>query len=502
MNQIDKNRLVNFLRIMDENLDENIGDPGFEEISLLKANICHELDNLNKGLYLDDEKLLQIGYLAEEAYLLCKKCVGRSKSRVESLFIRTAKEVFGRDEKEISQALLNRYEHLKQEKKLKRLLLEDLIYNSKKRLKDWQLCSEDIYEEKMEEGWKKIVKKEKKVIYCGDIVFIPKGRNLYVLGDTHGDPESTEKALGAIKKDGLDFDKDYIVFLGDYVNNGLDSIGNLIKVLKLKKKHRDRVILLSGNHEFRETYYTVLKEYFETHWNNALDPKRAMDPPKVPPQHYGHIRLELMRDFGVKEGEEIYELFEEWGKSLPYMAFSAKGVMMSHSIGLSSEFEGKEPDKSVCFKELARAKQDPKDAALFKALGYEGWKRYADTLHAKMVNSKDIYPGLLKKFKPLGVKVFVVGHRHYRSGDIHRKGEMNADDIAKNEETGIFVTLSSSHEESSQAGHYMIDQYEWERREAEDTRDSKKGKAEACYAVFTGSKVSAIEKCNIREIKL
>jgi hypothetical protein len=99
-------------------------------------------------------------------------------------------------------------------------------------------------------------------------------------------------------------------------------------------------------------------------------------------------------------------------------------------------------------------------------------------------------------------RIFVVGHRHYRSGDIHKKGEMNTDDIAGNGETGIFVTISSSHEESSQAGHYMIDQYKWERQEAEDTRKSEKKKAEACYAVFTGSKVCAIEQCNIREVKL
>lgn len=163
----------------------------------------------------------------------------------------------------------------------------------------------------------------KRLSYCGDIVFLPNSGTLYVIGDTHGDAESVNRIISRI-----DLNKKVcVVFLGDYVNNGLNSIDSLIKVLKLKKCYPDKVVLLSGNHEFRETYYTVLKEFFVTHWNNFI--KNPTD--KVPPNHYGHIRLELITNFGFDEGEKIYDSFVNWGKSLPYLAFSKKGIMMSHT---------------------------------------------------------------------------------------------------------------------------------------------------------------------------
>ncbi|MEK7396716.1 MAG: hypothetical protein AAB116_07245 [Candidatus Poribacteria bacterium] len=112
-----------------------------------------------------------------------------------------------------------------------------------------------------------------------------------------------------------------------------------------------------------------------------------------------------------------------------------------------------------------------------------------------MVNNGDITSGLLEIFKrDLGANVFVVGHRHYRSGDIHKEGEMIEDDINSQ---GRFVTISSSHENSRDAGHYMEYQYGHTRKNGEkESKEKRQGRAKACYAEFSEKKVDIIDKCN------
>jgi hypothetical protein len=378
--------------------------------------------------------------------------------------------------------------NLKDYEKLRNLLNRDLGSSNRKRSENQQLC-EEILQQKVS------IKDIQNLTYCEDIVLLPKEGNLYVFGDTHGDSKSVTEAVESIRRELTK--NDYIVFLGDYVNNGLDSIGTLINVLELKYADSskeilsgpDKIILLSGNHEFRETYYTVLEEYFGTHWNNAIENPVCG---KKPPCHYGHVRLDFIKSFGIEKGEEIYELFERWGKSLPYIAFSAKGVMMSHSIGLSSEFD----KRTISFGDLAKAKQDPRDTALFKTLGYEAWRKQADTLHARMVNNDKITPELLDKFgEELGVNVFVVGHRHYRSGDIHEKGEMKWCDV---KDKGRFVTICSSYEKSGKAGHYIENEFNWARKEKKE--EGRKLRAKSCYALFTESEVTLMDRSNIKEI--
>lgn len=321
------------------------------------------------------------------------------------------------------------------------------------------------------------------ISYCGDILFLPKFGTLYVIGDTHGDAESVKRI---IKR--LDFSKKiYVVFLGDFVNNGLNGIDNLITVLKLEEQFPKNVVLLSGNHEFRETYYTVLNEFFITHWDNFM--KNPTD--KVPPNHYGHIRLELVTRFGFKQGEYIYDLFVKWGRRLPYVAFSAKGIMMSHSIGLAKN------KNCISFDELAKAKKDPIDLEYIKNRGYEDWRKNCDTLHARMVNNNEITKSLLNIFQNcLGVNVFVVGHRHYRSGDIHKEGNMIWTDVKSQ---GRFVTISSSHEDSKDAGHYIEHEYEYTR--SRKTDEQRQGRAKACYTIFREETVDKIDEYdNIRDV--
>lgn len=65
-----------------------------------------------------------------------------------------------------------------------------------------------------------------------------------VVGDTHGDIESSIKAL--------ENPADLFIFLGDYVDRGEYQIENIAYLLAYKLKHPEKIVLLRGNHETEE----------------------------------------------------------------------------------------------------------------------------------------------------------------------------------------------------------------------------------------------------------
>ncbi len=295
----------------------------------------------------------------------------------------------------------------------------------------------------------------KELSHYGDLVFLPSDGTLYVVGDTHGDPVSIGRIIRETNFRERASDV-YLVFLGDYVNNGLNAIDNLITVLSLAEEFPHRVILLGGNHESKESYSTALNEYFMVHWNNA---KKNLFLDKYPPNHYGHLRLELITRFGVEKGEEIYQLFGEWGKRLPYMAFSAKGVMMSHTIGLPPEVI----NETLDFRRLAYA------------------KRRSEKLYSMMISNRDDLPDFLGILSTnLGINVFLVGHSHYRSGDVEGDSRL--------------MTICSSDKRSPEAGHYMENEFRWERLTGKGLKEGRKGRTEAYYAVFYDEVVTQIDR--------
>lgn len=64
------------------------------------------------------------------------------------------------------------------------------------------------------------------------------------VGDTHGDRTATQRAL-----DRFPIPDHRIVFLGDTVDRGPDSAGNLSLILRAKLAHPEHLHLLMGNHE-------------------------------------------------------------------------------------------------------------------------------------------------------------------------------------------------------------------------------------------------------------
>lgn len=69
------------------------------------------------------------------------------------------------------------------------------------------------------------------------------GRAIFV-GDTHGDFDASQKVIQKYLKG-----TDQIIFLGDYVDRGDDSEGNLQYLLEMKLRYPDQIFLLAGNHE-------------------------------------------------------------------------------------------------------------------------------------------------------------------------------------------------------------------------------------------------------------
>lgn len=73
------------------------------------------------------------------------------------------------------------------------------------------------------------------------------GESFLVVGDTHGDLETSENAVKVAEREGLS-----LIFLGDYVDRGPRQIENIATLLELKLSWMDRLTMLRGNHESAE----------------------------------------------------------------------------------------------------------------------------------------------------------------------------------------------------------------------------------------------------------
>lgn len=70
-------------------------------------------------------------------------------------------------------------------------------------------------------------------------------RNYFAIGDIHGCFDKLRKLIDKIN---IDFNRDTLVFLGDYIDRGPNSYEVVDYLINLKKTYRN-IILLKGNHE-------------------------------------------------------------------------------------------------------------------------------------------------------------------------------------------------------------------------------------------------------------
>ena len=70
---------------------------------------------------------------------------------------------------------------------------------------------------------------------------------IFAIGDIHGCLENLEKLLKILP---VNWGKDLVIFLGDYIDRGPNPRGVIEKVLELKKLYGEKIITLKGNHEW------------------------------------------------------------------------------------------------------------------------------------------------------------------------------------------------------------------------------------------------------------
>ena len=76
------------------------------------------------------------------------------------------------------------------------------------------------------------------------LISLPSQGKVVFVGDTHGDLDASQQVIQRYLKK-----SHRIVFLGDYVDRGNDSIGNIQYLLELKLRYPEKIFLLAGNHE-------------------------------------------------------------------------------------------------------------------------------------------------------------------------------------------------------------------------------------------------------------
>ncbi len=87
-------------------------------------------------------------------------------------------------------------------------------------------------------------------IVTGGLVEICDHDSLVVIGDLHGDSLTLFRILDEINySQFLSLPRNKLVFLGDYVDRGRDSVGILYAICHLKHVYPDSVVLMRGNHE-------------------------------------------------------------------------------------------------------------------------------------------------------------------------------------------------------------------------------------------------------------
>lgn len=89
----------------------------------------------------------------------------------------------------------------------------------------------------------------------GNCTWLKTPDNLVVVGDIHGDLESLYKILDEINFETFLANKNNkMIFLGDYIDRGSNSVAVLHTICMLKQTFQDSVILMRGNHEASEEF--------------------------------------------------------------------------------------------------------------------------------------------------------------------------------------------------------------------------------------------------------
>ena len=115
----------------------------------------------------------------------------------------------------------------------------------------------------------------------------------YAIGDVHGCLDQFRRLVELCEQD-AGAQKVKFVFLGDYIDRGLDSRGVIDSLIELQKWSPDEIICLLGNHEAM-LLAAIDDEANEPHWlrnggNETLYSYRTPSPADIPRKHIEWLR--------------------------------------------------------------------------------------------------------------------------------------------------------------------------------------------------------------------
>jgi len=121
------------------------------------------------------------------------------------------------------------------------------------------------------------------------VLTVAEKRRLVAIGDIHGCLDKLERLLQRIP---VNWEKDTIIFLGDYIDRGPNSKGVLDLLISLKELYGENVIFLKGNHEamFQDYLKGYDRSFFLVNGGRAtllsygVDPE-AFEDLKLPLEH-------------------------------------------------------------------------------------------------------------------------------------------------------------------------------------------------------------------------
>jgi Calcineurin-like phosphoesterase len=127
-------------------------------------------------------------------------------------------------------------------------------------------------------------------------------KRLAIVGDLHGDLASLRNILMGINFETFLGNPDNkLVFLGDYVDRGVNSVGVIFIITRLKMMYPNSVILMRGNHE------APIEFPFPSH----------------------DLPVEVVRRYGYERGKVIYN-----GKILPFFSLLTLATMIDGALFL------------------------------------------------------------------------------------------------------------------------------------------------------------------------
>ena len=135
--------------------------------------------------------------------------------------------------------------------------------------------------------------------------------NLIVVGDLHGDIQTLNQIVSEVnEKKFLENPRNKLIFLGDYVDRGRNSVEVLYRICELKIKYPDSVVLMRGNHE-------AVKEFpFTNH----------------------DLPIKVAQIFGASE-EVVYEKISKFFQLLTVIVIIEKKLFLVHG-GLPADVIG------------------------------------------------------------------------------------------------------------------------------------------------------------------